>query len=586
MGPARRFFRVSGPVAVRRWLVHFARWGLLALIVLTIHIRHARLTARPADAPTISASLTEIQQLLPATDSLGPVDEAHSGRTLLNAAGETIGFVIETAPQADDIIGYSGPNNVLLVFDANSRLAGLTLLQSGDTDDHVATVRADPRFLASFRGKSWSELAELQNVDGVSGATLTSVAIVAGIIKRLDGAAPNLRFPDPPTLEEITPLFPEAARLVADSNPTEWIVQDKTGKRLGSVLRTSPLTDERFGYQGPTDGLLALDAAGETVVGIGINKSYDNTRYVEDTQLAWGFMHRFDGMPLSEFAGLTVGLGKEIEGVSGATMTSQTLTRNLVEVARQRLEAAEKPTVATASRSSAPWWQAVDWPAFRGSDYGMVLILIASGFMAFTNLRGRTWVRRGWQLVLIVYLGYMSGAFVSQALLVGWSQNGIPWRIAPGLVMLTAAALVVPFATKTQIYCHHLCPHGAAQELVKRRLPWQWRVPGWLEKCLKVIPAVLLVFIFAVAMVPLSVNLASVEPFDAWLWRTAGWVTIAIAIGGLVASLFVPMAYCRFGCPTGALLSYLRRNARSDRLTRQDALAAALAVAGVILISV
>jgi hypothetical protein len=30
-----------------------------------------------------------------------------------------------------------------------------------------------------------------------------------------------------------------------------------------------------------------------------------------------------------------------------------------------------------------------------------------------------------------------------------------------------------------------------------------------------------------------------------------------VAVAGLVASLFIPMAYCRFGCPTGAVLDYI-----------------------------
>lgn len=568
---------------VRRWLVHFVRWGLLAVIALTIHIRHARLTARPEDAPPITASLAEIQRHLPNVAALGPIDQEHDGRSLLDSKGNTIGFVVETAPAADDIIGYSGPNNVLLVFANDGRLAGATLLTSGDTDDHVAKVRESSRYWESLEGKIWRELAALKDVDAVSGATLTSVAIVEGIITRLEGTAPNLRFPEPPTLEEIKSLFPDAARLVAGNNTREWIVQDQAGAILGFVLRSSPLTDDRFGYQGPTDGLLALDATGETVVGIGINKSYDNTRYVEDVGLSWSFMHRFNGMQLEEFTTLTVGIGEDVEGVSGATRTSQTLIRNLVDVAKQRLAASQSTVKQTKSSS---WQQRINWPSFRWQDYGIVVILVGAAVMAFTNVRGKTWIRCGWQAILIIYLGFMSGAFVSQALLVGWSRNGAPWQIAPGLVLLTAAALVVPLATKKNIYCHQLCPHGAAQVLLKRRLPWQIKLPSRLEQCLRTVPAALLIFVFIAAMVPLPVNLASVEAFDAWLWPAAGWVTVAIAVAGLVASLFVPMAYCRYGCPTGALLGYLRRNARDDKLTRRDALAVVLAIAGIVAVTI
>ena len=74
----------------------------------------------------------------------------------------------------------------------------------------------------------------------------------------------------------------------------------------------------------------------------------------------------------------------------------------------------------------------------------------------------------------------------------------------------------------------------------------------------------------------MPLNLAAIEPFDAYLFRVAGWATIAIAIGGLVASLFLPMAYCRFGCPTGSLLNYLRLHGRSDHLSLRDLAALAL----------
>ena len=55
-------------------------------------------------------------------------------------------------------------------------------------------------------------------------------------------------------------------------------------------------------------------------------------------------------------------------------------------------------------------------------------------------------------------------------------------------------------------------------------------------------------------------------------------VTIALAVGGLVASLFVPMAYCHYGCPTGALLNFIRARGRADRFGRAD-VAALLLVA-------
>ena len=95
-----------------------------------------------------------------------------------------------------------------------------------------------------------------------------------------------------------------------------------------------------------------------------------------------------------------------------------------------------------------------------------------------------------------------------------------------------------------------------------------------------VIPAGLLLLAFVTAIFHLPVNLAGIEPFDAFVFRIAGVATLAIAVVGLLASAFVPLAYCRFGCPTGAVLEYVRFHGRSDRLSRGDLLAIGLLIAG------
>ena len=58
---------------------------------------------------------------------------------------------------------------------------------------------------------------------------------------------------------------------------------------------------------------------------------------------------------------------------------------------------------------------------------------------------------------------------------------------------------------------------------------------------------------------------------------------MAIALAGLLACLVIPMAYCRFGCPTGALLRYLRLNRKSNFISRGDLLAALLAAVALVL---
>jgi polyferredoxin len=103
-----------------------------------------------------------------------------------------------------------------------------------------------------------------------------------------------------------------------------------------------------------------------------------------------------------------------------------------------------------------------------------------------------------------------------------------------------------------------------------------------VERVLTKLPFVLLAFVLLSVAIALPVNLNALEPFDAYVFRVAGWASIAIAIGGLLWSLMTPLAYCRYGCPTGALFKLLRFTGEGDRFGMRDWLAA-LCVAGVLL---
>jgi polyferredoxin len=90
------------------------------------------------------------------------------------------------------------------------------------------------------------------------------------------------------------------------------------------------------------------------------------------------------------------------------------------------------------------------------------------------------------------------------------------------------------------------------------------------------LPSLLLLFIGLLAITATGINYADFEAFDAWLWQAAGLATILIAILGLCASLFLPMAYCKYGCPTGALFKFLRYTSAGSKFALRDALAGAL----------
>jgi hypothetical protein len=542
MPPPRRW----KPLALRLW-----RIALLALAVIAIRRSHP-----PA---ALVLTVDRIHDFFPTAASLVP---QNGMQAVKDTSGITLGHVMQTSPEADDIIGYSGPTNTLIALDSRGKVLGLRILSSGDTTDHLAEVVRERSFFKQFTDKKAADLANLQP-HAVSGATLTSSAIAEGVLRRMGkSATTSLRFPDAITLEEVKKLEPRAASLrESKSHPGSQEVLDASNTVIALAVRTAPASDGTVGYKGPSDTFMLMDPTGTTLRGIALRRSYDTEQYVGYVTGDPAFLKTFDGMTTEKIAHIDFNAAG-VEGVSGATQTSY----GIAEGIRVRTE-----SLLHEQEARRGWWHQIRW---RWQDTGHVIILLAAFAMAFTPLRGRAWCRHLHHLLLVIYGGFIAGEMLSQGLLAGWAAHGTPWRNAHGLVLLAAVALLGPVFTSKQLYCHHICPHGALQQLVMRRLPWQWSPSKTIDALLSRLPFLLLALVLFSVAFALPVNLNALEPFDAYLFRVAGWASIAIAILGLLASLFTPLAYCRYACPTGALFKLLRFTGDADRFGTRDWLAA------------
>ncbi|MEM8736223.1 MAG: FMN-binding protein [Planctomycetota bacterium] len=519
----------------------------------------------PSPLANTAATLAATQQVVPSAASI----EASSGDSLnvFDASGKVIARAMQTSPVGDSFVGFSGPTNMLVITDSESIL-GVLVLSSLDTQEHVDQIERDSEFLPSFSGVAAGEPNALLAIDAVSGATLTSRAIQSAVVKRLTGKSTSLMFSDPDAERFRSKWFPDSP-LSRPSGQTRaaWIISDDSGNVLGHLLNSSPAADSIVGYQGPSELWIAFDgeqlSADSKLIGLAIDRSYDNDPYVGYVREDSYFPTLFEGLTLAELAELDP-FKAQVEGVSGATMTSLSATDALIATAKATIVALESTQTINERR----WltWGGTVTLSFLG--FGIVI--------ASSRLRGKRWLRLLYQIGLIALVGLTNGDMLSQAVIAGWSRNEIPWLSAFPLVMLCLAAVTFPMFSKQNVYCSHLCPHGAVQQLVRSRLPWQWKLPKWLITGLKLLPPVLLAWCVLVAVSGMAFSLVDIEPFDAWIFRLAGWPTIVVALVGLGFSLFSPMAYCRFGCPTGAMLGFLRFRGDSGNWTIRDTVAVAL----------
>ena len=354
--------------------------------------------------------------------------------------------------------------------------------------------------------------------------------------------------------EEVRALLPTAAKLEVDPSELRGLfVLDAAGNRVGYALRTSPDADGVKGYVGSTDTLIVLDPSMK-VVGISIRSSHDTKDHVfEKIVPNPTFMELYNGMTWDEVASQEIRVG--YDEVEGASLSSRAIKEGVRLRFRTAKEAAAAPP-----------------PAFRFGwhDAGLSAVIIVACLFSFTGLRSKTWARRAFQVVLIVYVGYFNGQILSQSLMAGWSAGGAAWRTATGLALLLAAALIVPWATRRQLYCSQICPHGAAQELIGRAVKWRLRVPKGVDAGLRWLPPMLIGLVLLVTMLELPLDLAGIEPFVAYQLSPIVWASIWIAIAGLLLAAFVPMAYCKYGCPTGLVLSFVRSHGKADGFGRRD----------------
>ena len=548
----------------RRWsarLIHAGRVSLVVALLLAIPPASDR-SAHDSSEPPPAHRLGFPESWNERGVTVEPSVDQNGMWRAVDRDGVQLGSIARTLPAAKDVVGYRGPSEAWIVVDLDLNLIAAGFLGSADTEEHVEAVKQDRKFFDQFTGWPWGGPAADATVDAVSGATLTSMALAEGIIRRIGGAKPSLVFPDPLKPQEVSDWFPAAHSI----DPPSGRVLDERGRTLGHVIRTGPLADGVIGYQGPTELIMRIGDQ-QQIESIRIRSSFDNQPYVRYVRQERGFWKLLEGKTVRELASFSPEEAG-VEGVSGATMTSLAVADTLVDSADAWLKS--KSVSSERERSTALRWTT--------TEIATVCVVVLSVILRRLGVFRRQPFRRIWLVAVIGIIGLWSGNLLSLALVSGWSAEGVAWTLAPGLACISAVSLLAPPLTKSNPYCSHLCPHGAFQQLFRPAANARHHVhlsPRWMNWLTKIPGATLVAAYIALILVP-SIDLSSWEPFHAYLFRIAGWGSLCLAAGTLALSLVIPMGYCRLGCPTGRLIDYLRRSAQSDRVRIGDAIAVIL----------
>ena len=335
------------------------------------------------------------------------------------------------------------------------------------------------------------------------------------------------------------------------------------------VVNTKPLAKDVQGYGGPVP--LKIHIKDGRVAAV---EAEPNAESPDFFNRAKTLLNHWQNKSVDE------ALAEEVDAVSGATFSSRAIIANMqrgLAYAKQHGQWGEDGSVGAADTSASHIVGSEDGsvgaletsaPPIVGSVsnsvgaletsappiVALIVVLLGAVVPLFYNNRRLHLVQLA---VNVVVLGLWTGTFVSYTLFLrvfsgGVSLSAIGALAAPLLMLIVA--LIYPLAGRSGHYCANVCPFGSAQELAGKLSRRKLRITPRVLKLLSVLRNLLWGVLMALLLTGTCTAWIDYELFTAFLYSSASVWVIVLAALFLVLSVWVPRPYCRFVCPTGALV--------------------------------
>lgn len=310
------------------------------------------------------------------------------------------------------------------------------------------------------------------------------------------------------------------------------------------VVNTTNLAPDVMGYAGKVPlEITVKDGIVQEV------RAKDNAETKEFFEQAATLLGRWKGKSVDE------AMRMKVDAVSGATFSSKAIIDNVqrgLAYAKQKgVTAVEgEDEVAEGSDDSS---KALGFELSVKSVAGLIVVLLAAILPLFVkNKRYRLC-----QSVLnVVVLGFWCGSFLSYTSLIGYAAHGINSLALIIPVIMLTVAFIYPLFGKKSYYCTNVCPFGSLQFLAGKCVKYSVRMSQKTLKRLDLFRQILWALLMLCIWSGVWSEWMDYEPFSAFLFLTASWVTLVIAIVFFLLSFVVARPYCRFVCPMGTLLKY------------------------------
>lgn len=296
------------------------------------------------------------------------------------------------------------------------------------------------------------------------------------------------------------------------------------------TINTSTISRDISGYGGTVPLLLTI--RDNKVLKI---EALDNEETPSFFKKASALLGKWDGLTVSQARKL------KPDAVSGATFSSNAIIQN---VQRGLEEISGKET-------GGSFLSGINLSV----KYliGLIVALLAAILPLFIKNR----IYRTVQLILnVTVLGFWCGTFLSYSSIISYMSNGINLVTLGIPVVMLVTAFIYPLFNKPSYYCSNICPFGSLQELSGKCVKYKIKLSPSIIKKLDIFRQILWVTLMFLMLSGIWFDWIDYEPFSAFVFASATWVAIGIAILFTALSTVVHQPYCRFVCPTGSLFKF------------------------------
>lgn len=378
------------------------------------------------------------------------------------------------------------------------------------------------------------------------------------------------------SLEDVNKYYEEADSISLEDVNFYYVFND--GNIIGTVVNTSPYSDEIYGYNSVTPLNIYLDSC-DKIVEVEMCENRESRGFINKV-INSGFLDSWDGLTAEEAA------KHHVDAVSGSTFSSTAMAQSLQT--RMSLLSQQKARLYS--------W---DWSLFIRQV--CVLIVTALAMICFFKRRKDSETQRHRDsrtlrlcdfktlrlltlLLSIAILGFWTNSLLSLSLFCNWLTNGVSLAIQLPILIIAALSIILPLVTKKAFYCQYLCPFGAAQEfagLIKsndKRLKSNDKslkakdesqksssIKANVYKVFSVLRKVILLSLLIIFALGVGLDLSVVEPFPIFNYQSIGFGVAIFATVILILSIFIKKPWCNYLCPTGTLLESFRTLFKSEK---------------------